>query len=102
MQQAVDESPQKYMAEIHRLIQKLKDGGMAVDSTITTTTSIVDDTVKYTDSLVITGDIVKNRFDPRPLEDVKESALEEKSRIQAQSDKLIGEVDKVINLIDSK
>lgn len=96
------EIPQKYMAEIHRFVQKLKDGGMAVDSTIETVTDVVDDTVKYTDKLTITGKIEKVRFETRSLEEVKAEAEAEKARVQEQADQLIGKIEEVIAVVEPK
>jgi hypothetical protein len=94
--------PQKIMSEIHRLVQKLKDSGMAVDSNIETITTLVDDTVKYTDKLTITGKFEQVRFDTRTPEQVKEAMLEEKARLQAQADEVMAKVDEVIAVVDSK
>jgi hypothetical protein len=69
---------QKIMSEIHRLVQKLKDGGMNVDSTVETVTTLVDDTVKYTDKLTLTGNFERVRFDTRTPEEVKAELLQEK------------------------
>lgn len=96
------EMPQKYMSEIHRLIQKLKEGGMAVDSTVETVTTVVDGTVKYTDKLTITGKFEKVRFDERTPEEVKQALVEQKQQLEAQRDELITKVDEVIAVVDSK
>lgn len=96
------EMPQKYMSEIHRLIQKLKDGGMAVDSTVETVTTVVDGTVKYTDKLTITGKFEKVRFDERTPEEVKQALVEQKAQLEAQKDELITKVDEVIAVVDKK
>jgi len=101
MEQAEQQIPQKCMAEIHRFVQKLKEGGMAVDSTIETVTSLVDDTVKYTDKLTITGKFEKVRFDERTPEEVKIAAEEQKAALQAQADEVIAQVDSVIDVIDA-
>jgi len=94
--------PQKYMAEIHRFIQKLKEGGMAVDSSVDTQISVIDGTVKYTDSLTITGDITSVRFDPRPLDQVQAEAEKQKAAIQAQNDEVIAKVDEVITVVKAE
>lgn len=93
---------QKIMSEIHRLVQKLKEGGMGVDSTIGTTTSLVDGTVKYTDKLTITGNFEKVRFDTRTPDEVKQAAIEQKAQLKAQSDEVLAKVDEVISVVDSK
>ena len=92
--------PQKYMAEIHRWVQKLKQSGMNVDSVIKTTTTVVEDTVKYVDSLVITGDFSVTRFDTRSLADVKADAENEKLKLQAQLNEQIAVVDEVISVVE--
>lgn len=97
-----EQMPQKIMSEIHRLVQKLKEGGMGVDSTIGTTTSLVDGTVKYTDKLTITGKFEKVRFDTRTPAEVKEAAIEQKAQLKAQSDEVLAKVDEVIAIVDSK
>jgi hypothetical protein len=94
------EMPQKYMQEIHRFIQKLKEGGMAVDSTLSTQTKLVDDTIKYTDTLDITGIFKAVRFDPRPVAQVKEEAVAQKEAIQAQADAVKAQLDDVIAEVD--
>lgn len=96
------EMPQKLMTEIHRYIQKLKEGGMEVDSTIKTDISVIDGTVKYTDSLTITGDIQAVRFDPRTLEQVQAEAEKQKADIQAQNDEMVAKVDEVINKVKAE
>lgn len=93
------EMPQKYMAEIHRFVQKLKDGGMAVDSTIETITTLVDDTVKYTDKLTITGNFEEVHFDKRTPEEVKTEAEAIKAKIQEEADIRVAEVDKIVTAV---
>jgi hypothetical protein len=93
--------PQKIMSEIHRLVQKLKESGMEVDSTLGTQTKLVDGTVKYTDSLDITGVFKTVRFDPRPVAQVKEEAVAQKEAIQAQADAVKAQLDDVIAEVDS-
>lgn len=92
--------PQKIMTEIHRLVQKLKEGGMAVDSALDTKTKVLDGTVKYTDSLTLTGKIEAIRLDPRSLEQVKEEHEAQKAEVQAQSDALIAKFDEVIAIVE--
>jgi len=98
-EQQQQEMPQRLMSEIHRLVQKLKEGGINVDSTPNTEISVIDGTVKYTDSLTITGDIQAVRFDPRPLDQVKAEAEKQKAALQAQNDEVIAKVDEVINIV---
>ncbi len=99
-EQQQQEMPQKYMGEIHRWVQKLKDGGMAVDSTIETITTLVDDTVKYTDKLTITGNFEEVRFDKRTPEEVKTEAEAIKAKIQEEADKQVAEIDKVVTAVE--
>lgn len=77
-----------------------KDGGMAVDSSLETITTLVDDTVKYTDKLTITGKFEEVRFDKRTPEEVKTEAEAEKARVQEQADQLIGKIDEVIAVVE--
>ena len=101
-QEQQEQMAQKIMSEIHRLVQKLKEGGMAVNSTVETTTSVVDNTVKYTDKLTITGKFEKVRFDTRTPAEVKQAAIEQKAQLKAQSDEVLAKVDEVIAIVDSK
>jgi hypothetical protein len=91
-----EQMAQKIMSEIHRLVQKLKEGGMAVDSTAETITTVIEGTVKYTDKLTLTGTFEKVRFDTRPVEEVKAEAEAIKAEIQAKSIEKIAEYDDII------
>jgi hypothetical protein len=97
--QQQEEIVQKIMGEIHRLVQKLKEGGMNVDSTIETVTSLVDDTVKYTDRLTISGTFEKVRFDTRTPEQVKASLEEQKQAIEAQRQEVVSKLDEAISVV---
>ena len=102
MQEQQQEIPQRIMGEIHRLVQKLKEGGMSVNSTVETITTVVDDTVKYTDKLTITGDFEKVRFDPRPVTEVKQSLLEQKIEVETKVAEEVEKIDEVITKLDAK
>lgn len=91
---------QKIMSEIHRLVQKLKEGGMAVDSSVETVTSLVDSTVKYTDRLTITGKFEKVRFDTRTPEEVKAELVKQKQAIEAQKQEVVSKLDETIAVVD--
>lgn len=98
--QQQEEMAQKIMSEIHRLVQKLKDGGMAVDSTVETVTTLVDGTVKYTDKLTITGKFERIRFDTRSPEEVKAELIKQKQAIEAQRQEVITKLDETIAVVD--
>jgi hypothetical protein len=91
---------QKIMSEIHRLVQKLKDGGMNVDSTVETVTTLVDDTVKYTDKLTLTGNFERVRFDTRTPEEVKAELLQEKQAFELKVQESISKLDEKIAVVD--
>lgn len=97
-----DQVVQKIMSEIHRLVQKLKEGGMTVDSSVDTKTTVIDETVKYTDSLTITGNFERVRFDTRSLEEIRAEAEKVKAEIQAQADIRIARADEVLGKIREK
>ena len=95
-----EQMPQKIMSEIHRWVQKLKEGGMGVDSTIETVTSVVDGTVKYTDKLTITGQFEEVRFDKRPPEQVKAELVAQKEAIEVQRQQLVAKLDETIGVVE--
>lgn len=105
MEQAQQEMPQKYMAEIVRLHNKLKEGGASsIAITAETTTEVINDKLVYTDTLKFDKTVLAQatRIDPRPLEDIKTAMQAEKNRVQAQADELKAKVDEVLTAVDAK
>lgn len=105
MEQAKQEMPQRYMVEIVRWFEKLKEGGKtSVDLTLDTTTKVVADqlvityTLKAGNTTVAEDSIV----DPRPLADIKIAAEAERDRIDAQATELKSQVEEVITLTSKK
>lgn len=94
------EMPQYIMMRIHELVQKCKDGGMLVDSTVDTNVKVVDGNVKYTDTLTITGKFEAIRLDTRPLEQIKEEQEVHKAKVQSQSDEMISKIDEVLDAVE--
>lgn len=105
MEQAQQEMPQKYMAEIVRLHNKLKEGGASsIAITAETTTEVINDKLVYTDELKIGNTVLASatRIDPRNLKDIKTAMQEEKTKVQEQASELVAKVDEVIAVVDAK
>ncbi|TXG76778.1 hypothetical protein E6Q11_04050 [Candidatus Dojkabacteria bacterium] len=95
-----DELVISVLNEINRLVQKLKSGGKAVDSTVTTTTKLVENTVVHETVLTITGDLKHTIIDKRTPEEVKQAAIEEKSKVQAMLNQQMAKADEIISVVD--
>lgn len=105
MEQAQQEMPQKFMAEIVRLHNKLKEGGASSKAiTAETTTEVINDKLVYTDTLKFDKTVLAQatRIDPRPLEEIKTAFEAEKTRIQEQADEVKAKADEVISVVDNK
>lgn len=105
MEQTQQEMPQKYMAEIVRWFNKLKEGGKtSVDLTLETSPKVVEDKLVITYSLKAGNVTVAQDsiVDPRPLADIKVAAEAERDRIDAQATELKSQVEEVITLTSKK
>lgn len=96
------EFPVKIMLDIHRLVQKLKDIGMSVDSTVDTTVEKEANKIKYTDSLTITGDFVNVRLDERDVTQIKADAEAYKAQIEAETQERVEKIEQIITAADTK
>lgn len=105
MEQTQQEMPQKYMAEIVRWFNKLKEGGKtSTDLTLETTTKVVENQLVITYALKAGNVTVAQDsiVDPRPLADIKVAAEAERDRIEAQATELKAQVEEVITLTTTK
>lgn len=105
MEQAQQEVPQRYMLEIVRWFNKLKESGKtSVDLTVSTTTKIVEDQLVITYALKAGNTTLAQDsiVDPRPLADIKVAAEAERDRIDAQATELKSQVEEVITLTSKK
>ena len=105
MEQAQKEIPQRYMVEIVRWFDKLKEGGKtSVDLTLSTTSKVMEDqlVVTYTLKAGNTTIAQDSIVDPRPLADIKVAAEAERDRIDAQATELKSQVEEVITLTSKK
>lgn len=105
MEQTEREMPQKYMLEILRWFNKLKEGGKAsANITLDTTSKVVEDQLVITYTLKAGNVIIAQDsiVDPRPLADIKVAAEAERDRIDAQALELKSQVEEVITLTSKK
>ena len=103
MEQAQQEIPQKFMVEIIRLFNKLKEAELTQnDITLETTKDIIGGKLVFTDILKVNNTIIAQatRIDNRSLEQIKEAAIAEKAEIDNQAVEVKARVDEVIALVD--
>lgn len=105
MEQAEKEMPQKYMVEIVRWFNKLKEADLAVnDLVITDEKVIVNNKLQVTYSLKA-GDTVIASYvmtDNRSLDTIKTEVEAQKTAIEAQKAELIAQADGILAVVDSK
>ena len=89
------------LADLHKSVQRLRAGGMSVDSSLVNTTSVIDGRVSYTTTLTLTGDFSVTVVDERDLDVVRQEALEDKAELEAEAQEALAHLEDVIQAVES-